>query len=229
MKYVLDASVAIKWVIVEPDSNKAIRLREDYRNRIHDLLAPESFTIECAYSLTKKQRQRLLSDARALWDEIMMDAPALAPTLPLMDRALDISIATRHNYYDCVYGALAEREGCELLTADAKLIANLQASFPFITSLARLPWNRHTGTADGNQLNPATGPERSSARRGGGWARKKEKHAVLLRAPTRLPDSRRPAVGACRQSEPTRSIIPAPRLRAGGTPQPARLESVKLV
>ena len=29
MKYVLDASVAIKWVIVEPDSNKAIRLRKD--------------------------------------------------------------------------------------------------------------------------------------------------------------------------------------------------------
>jgi hypothetical protein len=50
MRYVLDASVGIKWVIVEPDSNKAIRLREDYRNAIHELLAPESFTIECAYS-----------------------------------------------------------------------------------------------------------------------------------------------------------------------------------
>jgi predicted nucleic acid-binding protein len=50
MKYVLDASVAIKWVIVEPDSNKATRLREDYRNAIHDLIAPESFAIECAYS-----------------------------------------------------------------------------------------------------------------------------------------------------------------------------------
>ena len=66
MKYVLDASVAIKWVIVEPDSNKATRLREDYRNAIHGLISPESFTIECAYSLTKKQRQRLLPDAGAL-------------------------------------------------------------------------------------------------------------------------------------------------------------------
>src|SRR5271166_6668301 len=139
MKYVLDASVAIKWVIVEPDSNKATRLREDYRNAIHDLFAPESFTIECAYSLTKKQRQRILPDARALWDEIMMDAPVLAPILPLMDRALEISIAKRHNFYDCLYVALAERERCELLTADTKLITNLQASFPFITSLAMLP------------------------------------------------------------------------------------------
>jgi predicted nucleic acid-binding protein len=139
MKYVLDASVAIKWVIVEPDSNKATRLREDYRNAIHELIAPESFTIECAYSLTKKQRQRLLPDARALWDEIMIDAPVLAPILPLMDRALEISIAKRHNFYDCLYVVLAERERCELLTADTKLITNLQASFPFITSLATLP------------------------------------------------------------------------------------------
>jgi predicted nucleic acid-binding protein len=139
VKYVLDASVGLKWVIVEPDSDKAIRLRDEYRNAMHELLAPESFTIECAYALTKKQRQRLLPDARALWDEIMMDAPVLAPVLPLMDRAFDISIAARHNFYDCLYVALAEREGSELVTADTKLIANLRAHFPFIISLATLP------------------------------------------------------------------------------------------
>jgi predicted nucleic acid-binding protein len=51
----------------------------------------------------------------------------------------DISIQTRHNFYDCLYVALAEREGCELLTAVAKLVTNLQPTFPFITSLATLP------------------------------------------------------------------------------------------
>ena len=130
MKYVLDASVAINWVIVEPDSNKAIRLRENCRIAIHDLIAPESFAIECAYSLTKKQRQRLLPDAQALWDDIMLDAPAFTPILSLADRAFDISIQTRHNFYDCLYVALAEREGFELLTADAKLVTNLQPTFP---------------------------------------------------------------------------------------------------
>jgi predicted nucleic acid-binding protein len=139
VKYILDAPVGLNWVIVEPDSNTAIRLREDYRNAIHELLAPESFAIECAYSLSKKQRQRLLPDARALWDDIMMDAPVLAPILPLMDRALDISIQTRHNFYDCLYVALAEQERCELVTADTKLITNLRACFPFVTSLAMLP------------------------------------------------------------------------------------------
>ncbi len=99
MKYVLDASVGIKSVIVEPDSNKAIRLRDDYRNATHELIAPESFTIECAYSLTKKQRQRLLPDARALWDDIMLDAPALAQssrswTVPSISRSRPAKTST---------------------------------------------------------------------------------------------------------------------------------------
>jgi predicted nucleic acid-binding protein len=46
---------------------------------------------------------------------------------------------TRQGVYDCLYVALAEREGCELLTADQKLLNNLQPLFPFITSLASLP------------------------------------------------------------------------------------------
>jgi hypothetical protein len=37
-----------------------------------------------------------------------------------------------------LYVALAEREGIELVTADDKLIKNLQATFPFIVSLASL-------------------------------------------------------------------------------------------
>ena len=35
MKYVLDASVAFKWAVPETDSDKANRLREDYRQGTH--------------------------------------------------------------------------------------------------------------------------------------------------------------------------------------------------
>jgi predicted nucleic acid-binding protein len=34
---------------------------------------------------------------------------------------------------------LAEREGCELVTADARLINSLQPTYPFIIALASLP------------------------------------------------------------------------------------------
>lgn len=38
-----------------------------------------------------------------------------------------------------MYVALAEREGCELVTDDQKLIANLKPQFPFIVPLTSLP------------------------------------------------------------------------------------------
>lgn len=71
------------------------------------MIAPDLFAIECAYSLTKKPRQRLLAGARALGDAIMLDAAAFTPILPLMDRALDVSIQHRHDVYECLHVALA--------------------------------------------------------------------------------------------------------------------------
>lgn len=46
---------------------------------------------------------------------------------------------TRSGYYDCLYVALAEREGCELIPADQKSINNLAPHFPFILPLETLP------------------------------------------------------------------------------------------
>jgi len=38
-----------------------------------------------------------------------------------------------------LYVALAEQEGCELVTTDARLLNNLQAQFLFIVPLSSLP------------------------------------------------------------------------------------------
>jgi predicted nucleic acid-binding protein len=35
--------------------------------------------------------------------------------------------------------ALAEREGCEIVTADTRILNSLQSSYPFIISLASVP------------------------------------------------------------------------------------------
>jgi predicted nucleic acid-binding protein len=69
----------------------------------------------------------------------MRTPPIMHPYEPLLDRAVDISSKTRAGLYDCLYVALAEREGCELVTDDQKLIANLKPHFPFIVPLASLP------------------------------------------------------------------------------------------
>jgi predicted nucleic acid-binding protein len=52
---------------------------------------------------------------------------------------VNIASQMRVGVYDCLYVALAERENCEMVTADDKLIKNLQPSFPFIVALGSLP------------------------------------------------------------------------------------------
>jgi predicted nucleic acid-binding protein len=51
MKCVLDANVALKWVLRERDSDKSRQLLVDYQQQIHDLLAPDIFPIEVAHAL----------------------------------------------------------------------------------------------------------------------------------------------------------------------------------
>jgi len=138
MKYVLDASAAICWVVRRALTPKAIRLRDDFRQSIHHLLAPDIFIDEVASGLTKAERQKLIpvGQAASLYAQVMNEPVAL---LPLVTRAIDISSRTRSGYYDCLYVALAARGGCQLITADQKSVNNLAPDFPFIVPLATLP------------------------------------------------------------------------------------------
>jgi hypothetical protein len=36
MKYVLDSCVGLKWLLKEIDSDKALRIRDDFRRQVHD-------------------------------------------------------------------------------------------------------------------------------------------------------------------------------------------------
>jgi predicted nucleic acid-binding protein len=140
MRYVLDASVALCWVLPRPLSAKALQLRDDYRKRVHQLIAPDHFPHEIANGLTKAERQKLIAvgEARKHVRDILLLAPILHPTGSLFDRAVDISSQMRCAYYDCLYVALAEREGCELVTADDRLVNSLARQFPFVIPLSSL-------------------------------------------------------------------------------------------
>ena len=141
MKYVLDSSVAFKWVVPESDTPKAVKLRDEFRSAVHELISPDVFPTELAHALTRAERQgRIpLSDAVTRLIDVLTTCPILLPSLPLLLRATALSSSTRVGVYDCLYVALAEREGCELVTADTRLLNSLQPSFPFIIDLASLP------------------------------------------------------------------------------------------
>jgi predicted nucleic acid-binding protein len=138
---VLDASVAGCWVLRNPLQAKALRLRAEYRQNVHELIAPSHFPGEIASALTKAERQKLIpvGNAHLLIQDILNTPPVLYAIDSLYYRAVEISSQTRSAFYDCLYVALAEQENCELVTADGKLINALQGQFPFILSLASLP------------------------------------------------------------------------------------------
>lgn len=141
MIYVLDSNVALKWVLPETDSDKALRLRADVQAGVHGLIAPDVFSIEIAHALTRAERKGdiPIGDAEVHLLNILSSAPQFHSSLALLRRALALSSAARIGVYDCLYIALAERETCQLVTADDKLVKNLQAQFPFIAALSSMP------------------------------------------------------------------------------------------
>ncbi len=74
-----------------------------------------------------------------LWLDLMMASPRVLAGPPLRLRALSIATRARIGVYDGLYVALAEREGCELVTADPRLLNTLQPTYPFIISMAAVP------------------------------------------------------------------------------------------
>ena len=104
-------------------------------------MAPDVFPVEVAHALTRAERKGLIKPpqaARLLTDVLSTPMP-LHSYRPLLARAVAISSAMRCGVYDCLYVALAEREGCEPIPADDKLLRSLGAQFPLIVSLASVP------------------------------------------------------------------------------------------
>lgn len=124
MTWIVDASVAVKWVVPEVLSVQADRLLATG----DDLLAPDLLLVEAANALWSKVTRGELSGVKArralgLLRESGLD---LRPTGPLLDRALALAQRLRHPVYDCVYLALAERERARFVTADARFVVRVK-------------------------------------------------------------------------------------------------------
>jgi len=141
MKYVIDTSVAFKWAIAEIDSDKAISLRDDFRNGIHQLHSPDLFPTEIANSLLVAERRGRIQpgDWPIFFNDVMQYCPTLHPAIPNLARAYEIAALIKASIYDSLYVAVAESESCEFVTADDKLIRKAQPLFPFVIPIASLP------------------------------------------------------------------------------------------
>jgi predicted nucleic acid-binding protein len=109
---VVDASVAAKWVLNEPDSEAARRIFER-----GPLLAPDLLWAELGSLPWRRQRvgEFSVADARLMLLDLRklpVKSYAINPLLPL---AFEIALAIDHSVYDCVYLALADPKAVVLL------------------------------------------------------------------------------------------------------------------
>lgn len=127
MTLVIDASVAVKWVLPEPDSQIA---REVVG--AEPLLAPDFLMLECANVLAQNVRRRRLTDTQAQGGlrRIAAAGVRLIPSGPLVTQAQQLASALSASAYDALYLALALAEDISLLTADARFAAAADVAYP---------------------------------------------------------------------------------------------------
>ncbi len=116
---VVDASVAVKWVVAENDAEAALRLLESNLS----LFAPAHWPAEAANALWAACRRGELSEQQAHERVIALaEAPvATAPLAPLAAAAMTIALRLGVSVYDALYLALAEQQDAALVTADRRL------------------------------------------------------------------------------------------------------------
>ena len=136
MAYIVDASVALKWLVVEEDAARAVDLLQSGR----DLFAPRLIIDEVANALRKKCRQQHLKPSEAL-ERIRLLPRYFRGLLDMSDAGvvLDMAIAIDHPVYDCFYLQAARDRGLPLVTADQSL-KRKASSVPAITVYDLSQW-----------------------------------------------------------------------------------------
>lgn len=118
-RLVVDASIAIKWVITEAGTPEAVSLLA-----VPGLAAPDLLIPQCADILWMKVRQSELSaDEAMLAARILQHADLeLYPMRQLLEPATRLALDLDHPAAACVYLALAISHGWRLVTADDRFV-----------------------------------------------------------------------------------------------------------
>ena len=120
-KFVVDASVAVKWFVSEIHSDVALRLLEP------DLIisAPDLIGPELANTIWKKVRRQELTRAEAteILNAFENIGVEIYPSAVLLSSAFELAVALDRTVYDSLYLALAVAQDGVLVTADQRFYA----------------------------------------------------------------------------------------------------------
>lgn len=118
--YVVDASVAVKWLVSEPLSAESATLLDSGTT----LLAPDLLFAEATSALAAKHRHGEMSrEELAEAIDLLRIAPVATPLSmrQLAASSARLAVDLQHPVHDCFYLALAIHEDYPVVTADTRL------------------------------------------------------------------------------------------------------------
>jgi predicted nucleic acid-binding protein len=121
---IIDASVAVKWVVPEDGTEAATKLLNE-----EDLAAPALWLAEAANALwTKATRGEASADEARERAQVLASAPVASIALPLLlPVAVSLALELRHPIYDCFYLSAALQRDTYVCTADRRFAEKVTA------------------------------------------------------------------------------------------------------
>ena len=150
MTLVVDASVGLKWILDEPDSQLAQALAEGDE----EILLPDFWLNEACNVCWLQFRKGKWTPEEAREGLALLQAqmpPIPTGDLDLHDVALDIGLAVNHSTYDTLYVAFAVAMGARgVVVADGPFVTNMRRHADPALAELLIPladWGRERGFA----------------------------------------------------------------------------------
>lgn len=145
---VVDASVVIKWLVDEEDSDSAQLLLDEWIAQGVARAAPYLLPFEVTNVLHRQTARGLLTieDGARLIDEMLASQVQCYDSLDIHRRALRLASQLGQGAaYDSHYLALAEVLDCEMWTADERLYRSASSTVPRLRLLSEFVGSASTG------------------------------------------------------------------------------------
>jgi predicted nucleic acid-binding protein len=117
---IVDASIAVKWGVAEPQHDRARRLIA-LSGR---LAAPDLLLVEVGNTARRKVGNGEIGRVQGheLIRFVQTVVPVFYPSASLVRRAYDLALALEHPIYDCIYLVCAELLAGVMVSADQKFV-----------------------------------------------------------------------------------------------------------
>jgi predicted nucleic acid-binding protein len=136
---VVDASLAAKWLIEEPDSPAAHAFLRRFSG---EMSAPDLIGVEVCGAIVRRANMGEINYDGAIaglaaWRDVVETGSIkqVSGTPERLGAAVELALSIGHPLKDCLYLALAIELGCELATCDRPLVDNAQSIYPKLRHL----------------------------------------------------------------------------------------------